>query len=125
LGFIVVHRFGVHCRRHFGHIGHCPLRRISPKAYYSVFFRAPNFETAWAVLNRFAVPAPLLLMTATNFALVMAFLTAAHVLFYRLDLKAMTARMNPIAFACAYGAVVAVILPFVDVEVQPFIYFQF
>jgi D-alanyl-lipoteichoic acid acyltransferase DltB (MBOAT superfamily) len=90
-----------------------------------IFFRAPNFETAWAVLNRFAVPAPLLLMTATNFALVMAFLTAAHVLFYRLDLKAMTARMNPIAFACAYGAVVAVILPFVDVEVQPFIYFQF
>ena len=64
-------------------------------------------------------------MTTTNFALFMAFLIATHALFYRIDLRAATARINPTVFACGYGAAVAVILPFINVAVQPFIYFQF
>jgi alginate O-acetyltransferase complex protein AlgI len=90
-----------------------------------IFFRAPNFATAATVIGRFAVPAAPNLMTVTNFALVMAFLTVTHILFYWIDLQAATARINPTVFACGYGAAVAVILPLVNVAVQPFIYFQF
>jgi alginate O-acetyltransferase complex protein AlgI len=90
-----------------------------------IFFRAPTFTAAATVLGRFAVWGPATLMTAPHFALVMAFLAAAHVLFYRLDLRAATARIDPTIFACGYGAAVALILPFVNVAVQPFIYFQF
>jgi alginate O-acetyltransferase complex protein AlgI len=90
-----------------------------------IFFRAPDFAAAAVVIGRFAVEAPPRLMTTTNFALFMAFLIATHALFYRIDLRAATARINPTVFACGYGAAVAVILPFINVAVQPFIYFQF
>jgi len=90
-----------------------------------IFFRAPTFATAAAVFHQFAVWSPPILMTAPQFALVSALLIAAHVLFYRIDLRAVTARIEPTVFACCYGAAVAAILPFINVAVQPFIYFQF
>jgi hypothetical protein len=90
-----------------------------------IFFRAPNFATAAAVIGRFEVWTLPQLMTATNFALLMAFLTSTHILFHRIDLQAITARINPTVFACGYGTAVALILPFVNVAVQPFIYFRF
>lgn len=90
-----------------------------------IFFRAPDFGTAAAAIERFWIWTAPTLVTSMNFALIMGLLTAAHVMFYRLDPRTITARINPTVFACGYGAVVAVILPFVNVAVQPFIYFQF
>jgi hypothetical protein len=48
-----------------------------------------------------------------------------HVAFHRIDLERMTAKMKPKVFAFAYGTLTALTLPFVNVNVQPFIYFQF
>jgi len=90
-----------------------------------IFFRAPNFTNAAAVLGRFRHWPEPALMTTGHFSLVLALLAALHVLFYRIDLRSVTGRLNPTAFACGYGAAVAIILPFVNVTVQPFIYFQF
>lgn len=94
-------------------------------SYLWIFFRAPDFTTAAMAIERFGIPSTATLMTPLNFALAIAFLTAAHVLFYRIDLRAAIARINPAVFAIGYGAAVAVILPFVSVGVQPFIHFQF
>ena len=52
-------------------------------------------------------------------------LTALHVAFYRLDVAAAAARTNRMAFAASYGMAMALILPFVNVDIRPFIYFQF
>jgi alginate O-acetyltransferase complex protein AlgI len=90
-----------------------------------IFFRAPTFENAATVLGRFTTVGTPELMTAEHFAALMAFLIVAHVLFRWIDLRAAAARINPGVFACGYGAAVALILPFVNVAVQPFIYFQF
>jgi alginate O-acetyltransferase complex protein AlgI len=90
-----------------------------------IFFRAPTFENAAMVLGRFTTVGTPELMTAEHFASIMAFLIVAHVLFRRIDLQAAAARINPGVFACGYGAAVALILPFVNIAVQPFIYFQF
>jgi len=45
--------------------------------------------------------------------------------FYRLDLDRLTSRLQPMAFAFAFGATISLTLPFVNVELQPFVYFQF
>jgi alginate O-acetyltransferase complex protein AlgI len=90
-----------------------------------IFFRSPDFGTAAAVLGRFRVLAlPSLLSWQYALALGAALL-AAHVLFYRIEVPAAATKINDSIFACGYGATVALILPFVNVAVQPFIYFQF
>jgi hypothetical protein len=90
-----------------------------------IFFRAPDFSTAAAVVGRFAVPALPVIMTWQWAALLLLALTAAHVFTNRVDLKAALAATDDYAFACGYGAAAAVVLPFVNVAVRPFIYFQF
>jgi alginate O-acetyltransferase complex protein AlgI len=76
-----------------------------------IFFRSPNFTIAAAVIGRFTAWAPATLMPAMDFALVLVSLVAAHIVFYRIDLQALAARINPLVFACGYGAIVALILP--------------
>jgi alginate O-acetyltransferase complex protein AlgI len=90
-----------------------------------IFFRAPTFEAAQTIIGRFAVPqAPTLIAWQTAIGL-SAVLISAHVMFYRLNLRALSASMNGTVFAACYGAVIALILPFVNIKVEPFIYFQF
>jgi alginate O-acetyltransferase complex protein AlgI len=90
-----------------------------------IFFRSPTFGEAAYVIHLFRVDAPPAFVTMPHFIAVMASLLTVHVLFYRIDLQALTARVNPTLFACGYGAAVALILPFVNAAVKPFIYFQF
>jgi len=90
-----------------------------------MLFRASSFENFSAVAQRLAIPvAPSLMPWPAALGLAAA-LTVVHVAFYRLDLESVTAGMSNVGFAIGYGIAVAVILPFVNVAVQPFIYFQF
>jgi len=62
----------------------------------------------------------------SRFGIALALLLAAHVAFYRLNLEAAVARIkNDFVYAAALGGAVAAILPFINANVQPFIYFQF
>ena len=90
-----------------------------------IFFRAPDFPTAAVVLGRFAVPALPVIVTWQWSALLLLALAAAHVFTNRIDLKSALAATDDFVFACGYGAAAAVVLPFVNVAVRPFIYFQF
>jgi alginate O-acetyltransferase complex protein AlgI len=86
-----------------------------------IFFRSPDFATAALVLQRLTIFTPPTLMPWPIAVLVMALLVAFSVV----DLESVAAKVNRYGFAFAYGAAVAFILPFVNVNVQPFIYFQF
>jgi hypothetical protein len=90
-----------------------------------IFFRSPDFGVAAAIVGRFGVLALPSLLTWPYAVLLGASLLAAHVLSYRVDFAVVATRINDKVFACGYGATVALILPFVNVAVQPFIYFQF
>jgi alginate O-acetyltransferase complex protein AlgI len=90
-----------------------------------VFFRSPSFHEAWQVFACFGDLSPPELLAWPWALAIMAVLTGLHVLFYRLDLRALAAGADRIGFAILYGAAVAIILPFVNVDVRPFIYFQF
>jgi alginate O-acetyltransferase complex protein AlgI len=90
-----------------------------------IFFRSPDFATAALVLQRFTIVSPSTLMPWPIAALIVGVLLALHIAFYFVDLDRTVAKVGRHAFAFAYGATVAFILPFVNVNVQPFIYFQF
>ena len=90
-----------------------------------IFFRSPDFATAALVLQRFGALTPATLVPLPGAALVLGLLLAAHVAFYTTDLTERLSEIRPVGFAFAYGAAIALILPFVNVNVQPFIYFQF
>jgi alginate O-acetyltransferase complex protein AlgI len=91
-----------------------------------IFFRSPNFTNAAAVIDSFGVLAPPTLL-AWQYALPLGVaLLAVHVFFYRIKLSPEAfANITDPVFAGAFGAAIAVILPFVNVAVKPFIYFQF
>jgi alginate O-acetyltransferase complex protein AlgI len=90
-----------------------------------IFFRSPSFQEAWQILGRFADPSPAKLLSWPWALAIMVTLAALHVLFYGLNLRALAAGMNRIGFAVSYAGAVAMILPFVNVAIRPFIYFQF
>jgi alginate O-acetyltransferase complex protein AlgI len=90
-----------------------------------IFFRSPDFANAATVIGRFQVFTLPTLLTWQDALVLGAALLAAHVLFHQIDLAAALSRINDLVFACALGATVALILPFVNVAVRPFIYFQF
>jgi alginate O-acetyltransferase complex protein AlgI len=90
-----------------------------------IFFRSPGFHEAWQVLGRFADLSPPKLLPWPWALAIMVILAALHVLFFRLDLRALAARMNRVGFAVSYASAVAMILPFVNMAIRPFIYFQF
>jgi hypothetical protein len=48
-----------------------------------------------------------------------------YALFHRIDFSAALNKINDSLFACGYGVLTALILPFVNIAVQRFIYFQF
>ena len=91
-----------------------------------IFFRAHDMERAWVTVRSwllFQSPG-----TTTIdpwwWVLIVAF-ALAHGLGARRDWSALAARAPRWAFAAGYGVAVAVVLLFVQVDVQPFIYFQF
>jgi alginate O-acetyltransferase complex protein AlgI len=90
-----------------------------------IFFRSPDLNGAAAVIGRLRVLALPSLLSWQYALLLGASLLAVHILFYRIDVPRAAAKINDNIFACGYGATVALILPFVNVAVQPFIYFQF
>jgi alginate O-acetyltransferase complex protein AlgI len=90
-----------------------------------IFFRSPDFATAALVLERFGAFTPATLIPWSVATPILGLLLAAHVAFYTTDLTERLSEVRPVGFAFAYGAAVALILPFVNVNVQPFIYFQF
>jgi alginate O-acetyltransferase complex protein AlgI len=90
-----------------------------------IFFRSPSFHEAWQVLARFGDLSPAKLLAWPWVLAVGAVLTGLHVLFYRIDLRARAAKINRVGFAISYGGAVAMILPFVNVAIRPFVYFQF
>jgi hypothetical protein len=90
-----------------------------------IFFRAPDFATAAAVLGRFGVPAMPTLVALAPAAVALTAFIAVHVLTYRVDLQTVLAGTGDFVFAAAYGAAAALVLPFVNIAVKPFIYFQF
>jgi D-alanyl-lipoteichoic acid acyltransferase DltB (MBOAT superfamily) len=90
-----------------------------------IFFRATSFTDARTIIQcfgSFSLPTLAPWQYAVPAA---AALVALHVSFYRLDLKAIAAKTHDGVFAAFYGAAVAVLLPFINVKMEPFIYFQF
>lgn len=94
-------------------------------AFAWTIFRAPSFDNFIAVLGRLTVTGPLTLISSLGAALILTSLLILHVSSYHLDLRAITPKINSAVFAALYGLAVALMLPFVNVAVQPFIYFQF
>lgn len=90
-----------------------------------IFFRSPDFATAATVIDRFSAPALPTLLSWSDAAALAISLAAAHVLFYRIDLPEVLGKTNDLVFAFGYGVIAAAVLPFVNIAVQPFIYFQF
>ncbi|MBV9220492.1 MAG: hypothetical protein JOY94_13835, partial [Methylobacteriaceae bacterium] len=90
-----------------------------------ILFRSPSLETAVAALRRFTVWSPPALLPWQAAAGVLIALAVVHAASRRINLKVLLSATNDAAFAFGYGAAVALILPFVNVAVQPFIYFQF
>jgi alginate O-acetyltransferase complex protein AlgI len=88
-------------------------------------FRSPDFANLAAIVERFSSWTKPMLIAWTVFLPLAAMLLTVHVLFYRVDLSALTEKANNNIFACAYGAAIAIVLPFVNVTIKPFIYFQF
>ena len=126
---LIVCRVWLHLRR-LGdrEIGYSLVGNIATFIFVTfawIFFRSPDFATATQVFARFTVFSPIHLVEWPGALIFLAALLAVHVVFYRIELESMVARIAPLPFAFAYGAAVALILPFVNVDVQPFIYFQF
>lgn len=90
-----------------------------------IFFRAPDFTTAGEVLRRFMVAAPTILLPWEIALVAVASLALGHIALLRVDIERITGRISAGRFALGYGAAVALVLPFVNAGVQPFIYFQF
>jgi alginate O-acetyltransferase complex protein AlgI len=90
-----------------------------------IFFRASTFEHAAGVFNAFTRLSPPTLMSWQWFALLMSALIVAHVTTYRIKLEGIANGLRDWLFALLYGSAVAMALPFVNVKVVPFIYFQF
>jgi alginate O-acetyltransferase complex protein AlgI len=90
-----------------------------------IFFRSPDFATAATVLGRLAAPATPTIMAWPWALTLAAALIAAHALTRQIDLAAALERTDDVVFACGFGAATAVVLPFVNIAVRPFIYFQF
>jgi alginate O-acetyltransferase complex protein AlgI len=88
-------------------------------------FRASTFGDAVAVFGSLAHAASPTLMPWAEFTAILLALSAAHVAAYQMDLERLVVRWKDTVFACGYGVAVAAILPFVNVKVVPFIYFQF
>ncbi|HVS64977.1 MAG TPA: MBOAT family protein [Thermoanaerobaculia bacterium] len=91
-----------------------------------IFFRAHDLERAWVTVRSW-----LLLESPGRttldpwwWLLIVAF-AMAHALGARGEWTAAAARWPRWAFAAGYGVAVAIVLLFVQVDVQPFIYFQF
>ena len=78
-----------------------------------------------AAIHSLTVPAAPTMVSASAAVAIATAMFAAHVLFYHLDLKSLVARIEGNMYGFGYGAAVAIILPFINVRVTPFIYFQF
>ena len=126
---LVVCRIWLHMRgRSDREIGYSLVGNIATFLFVTlawIFFRSPDFAVATQVLGRFFVLSPTHLVAWPAALVFLAAMLAVHVVFYRIELERMVARIEPLPFAFAYGGAVAMIFPFVNVNVQPFIYFQF
>lgn len=89
-----------------------------------IFFRVQSLSDIPVVFGRFAELGMSVLPWSVAAALV-AVLALLHVLFYRAPLERLVWRTNDILFGCGFGAALALILPLVNAQVRPFIYFQF
>jgi alginate O-acetyltransferase complex protein AlgI len=92
-----------------------------------VLFRATDLDSALDILRMlFVFESPGLDPIDPRWWLVAALLVAAHVLARRgLGQRLARAPLPGWAFAAVYGAAAAIVLLFVRIDVQPFIYFQF
>ena len=94
-------------------------------AFGWIFFRAPDTATAWqtvrAVTGQVAEGAG---FDARWWILIVGF-GLWHAVASRREGLGLWRRLPPPVFAVAYGAAIAVAVLFVQVDVQPFLYFQF
>lgn len=90
-----------------------------------VFFRSPDIQTALYVFNPATGFQPPTLIAAHNALIIFCGLALLHIAVYRFDLESWSGRLHPYLFAMGYGLAVSLALPFVNLSVQPFIYFQF
>ena len=90
-----------------------------------IFFRSTSFQAAWDAIACFGVwSAPKLMYWQSAVAIAVG-LSILHVFFYRVDVPSAAQRMHQITFAACFGSALALILPFVNTDIRPFIYFQF
>jgi alginate O-acetyltransferase complex protein AlgI len=90
-----------------------------------IFFRATTFQNAWDVLSSFGALSRPTIMAWPSAVATIGGLAVLHVMFYRLDLRQLTRNVHRTVFAAGYGGAIALVLPLVNVNVRPFIYFQF
>jgi hypothetical protein len=95
-----------------------------------VLFRSPDFDRAATYLGGlFGLGAPPAAAIAARvdpaWALLLPVLVAAHLVAKRGVVPRVAARLPDWAFALAYGALAAAVLPWVATGILPFIYFQF
>ena len=94
--------------------------------YVWVFFRAPDFETAWTVtLHALALAETGSQTFGAGPVYFFGGLLVLHVILRMGLLRPAIERAPELAFAIGYGAAVPVVLAFMNGAVQPFIYFQF
>lgn len=94
-------------------------------AFGWIFFRAPDWSSAWATVRAMlGGTGPGVAFDARWWILVAAF-AAWHAFASRFQVVRFWARLPRPAFAASYGAVFAVAILFVQIEFQPFLYFQF
>jgi alginate O-acetyltransferase complex protein AlgI len=93
-----------------------------------IFFRAPDFTTAWEVTQRFVLPVGGPSEGLVWYALVVAGIAAmVHVWAYanREALTRWWSELSPVSMAATTGLAIPVILSVVPPVTAPFIYFQF
>jgi alginate O-acetyltransferase complex protein AlgI len=94
-------------------------------AFGWIFFRAPDWATAWTSVRAIAGQAAESGGFDPRWWLLITAFAAAHALASRFEDQTFWARLPQPAFAAAYGAAVGLAILFVQVEIQPFLYFQF
>ncbi len=90
-----------------------------------IFFRAPDWTTAFTTLRAIAGDAAGSGALDSRWWLLILAFGALHALSARSAGKGLTSRVPRPVFAAGYGLAAAVTILFVQVDVQPFIYFQF
>ena len=94
-------------------------------AFGWIFFRAPDWDTAWMTVRAMAGEAAGDGFFDSRWWLLIVAFGLLHALASRLEGRIRWTEVPRPVFAVAYGVAVALAILFVQIDIQPFLYFQF